>query len=234
MIRPVSFGSTYKTEIHNYTNNLTNEFSGHMKIKDMAKKNDFYFTFANNSYEDGITSTTIAPDKFDKDIESVFLSKGIKFKKLETAELLKPASIISRTVKPGSKNENMFMVTLNSDKLENLLENQKLGNICHCQNMYNQYFKEDAMNLLKSGNPIPAVTFYITPLMADSVSEYVSKFGADKLNKDSLILNFVQNSDDPNHCLYFAMKDLAMKNIPVYVNEQTYEIGAALGIWAHP
>ena len=122
------------------------------------------------------------------------------------------------------------MVTLKADKLEELLKSQD-SNYDHCKYTYENYFKDDTMDMLKSGEKIPAMKIAITENMADDVLDYIDKFGADKLNKDSLIIDFLQTVDEPNHCLYFAMKELGMNEMPVCVGYRTYDIGRKLGLF---
>ena len=61
--------------------------------------------------------------------------------------------------------------------------------------------------------------------------EYVEKFGADSLNDDSLFVDFVQMTNEPDHCMYFAMKNIGMKKIPVCVDERTRELGEKMGLF---
>ena len=44
-------------------------------------------------------------------------------------------------------------------------------------------------------------------------------------------LFFCQRTNQPDHCTYFALKDLGMDKIPVYVNKQSYEAGRILGLF---
>ena len=86
--------------------------------------------------------------------------------------------------------------------------------------------------MLKSGNDIQTSTIYITSngSQVEDTLDYISKYGADNLNKDQIIIDFAQRTSDPDHCVFFALKDAGFENIPVYVNDDTYKLANALGL----
>ena len=228
----ISFGGTFK--IRGNAQNYIREY----ELSNFCEKNDLDYVsqiedmnparsyFDIPSYD--IYTTIIAPDNKDALVETYLANQGINFKKLETKDLLNKSKIESR-IKAAPK--NMKLVKIDAEKLNKILRNQS-NNIEYCENDYNNYYKESVDLLIKSGDRIPATTLYINPTgesVADSL-DYIKKFGADRINEDQFMLMFNQSTDDPDHCMYFAMKDLGMDKIPVYVNNDTYKIGSALGL----
>lgn len=234
MISPVSFGSTYK--VYASTNNIREQLN-YSKMTNFCDEKGF-------QYESDIrpittpsmyqtpqqiyTLTTEVPDESNKDVEAFCTAKGIKFHKFENKDILKPESIYSRIQLPpiGYKK-----VLVDADKLSEFLQTQTDNNFEHCEKDYQKFFKKRTDFMLKSADRIPAPTLYILPTMGHkNALEYIRTYGSDKLNENSVITDLSQRTEDPDHCLYFAMKDLGMKQIPVYVNRDTYEIGKALGL----
>ena len=228
----VSFGSTYKI---NANNNNQNQF----KVFDFCEKNGLEYAIktdikeVNNGFRSKTiakTSTSIvAPDNKDSLVEAYLANRGIKFSKLDTKELYSKSGIKSR-IEDAPK--GMRLVTVDTKKLEKLISNQD-NNIKYCEENYNDYYKGSVDLMIKSGDKLPATTLYITPTgesTEDTVS-YIKKFGADRLNEDQLSFMFVKRTDDPDHCLYYALKNLGMDKVPVYVDKDTHSIGSALGIF---
>lgn len=229
----VSFGSTFKIKDNkqNYLNDC--------KIMDFCEKNDLEYSSKTElvkpakSYFDepiyNVSTSIIAPDNKDGFVETYLANKGINFKKLSTKDLFDKTKIESRVKEPP---KDMKLVKVDVEKLDKILQNQS-NNIEYCEENYNDYFKDSVDLMIKSGDKIPATTLHINPTgesVEDSV-DYIHKFGADRLNDDQLILMFNQSTDDPDHCMFFGMKDLGMDKVPVYVNKDTYELGSALGLF---
>lgn len=229
----VSFGSTFKIRDnkHDYVNNY--------KIMDFCEKNDLEYGSKTEiikpakNYHDvpmyTVNTTIIAPDHKDAFVESYLANKGVSFKKLSTTDLLDKTKIEER-IQDAPK--NMQLVNLDVEKLEQILQNQS-NNIEYCEDNYNNYYKDRVNSLIKSGDKIPATTLYINPA-GDSVEgsiDYINNFGTDRLNDNQFVLMFNQSTDEPDHCMFFGMKDLGMDKVPVYVNKDTYQLGHALGLF---
>jgi hypothetical protein len=45
------------------------------------------------------------------------------------------------------------------------------------------------------------------------------------------MIDFCQLYVEPDHCVYFGLRDLGMNKIPVYVDKQSYEAGKILGLF---
>ena len=86
--------------------------------------------------------------------------------------------------------------------------------------------------MLRSGDEIPATTLTIhDPSGNEDLRRYVNRFGADRLNNEQIFIDFNQKTDDPDHCVYFALRDMGIDKIPVYVDSQSYEAGSILGLF---
>lgn len=191
--------------------------------------------YLNVFHNDGTASKVIYAKgkEFDADIESILASYGVKFEKYDPNELLTPESIDKRIKKPESASRNSIIAYVNPDKLNELTKTQTQGNIDHCRNDYNDYYKKETKRILETPSSITAPTMYIIPDMAGSVDDtvkYIKRYGSENLNPDSLLIDFSQRTDEPDHCLFFAMEDAGMKEIPVCVDPETYKIGKAIGL----
>jgi len=233
MISPVSFTSTYRA---NNKDNFSHEY---LQFRQYAAERENLdgvtvgFEDKNETsypYNYSSTTTMVVPDTMDKLVEIFCRARGINVSKYKTEDLINPKTIAKR-IKPAKR--GMQKVNVNVEKLEDLIQNQK-GNFNYCENIYENenYFSRKIDYMLKNGNPIQTSTLYITPSSSvkDTVN-YINRFGANNLNEGQLFFDFNQTTDDPDHCMYFALRDLGMKNVPVYVNPDTYAIGNALGIF---
>ena len=218
----VSFGSTYKI---NHSFNLNNAVSlGDLIDKCEQDKIPYNLQYGRNS----IMTTIAAADSQDKDVETMCARLGINYKKYSTDSLMTPQAIMCRVAQPP---KGMQMVKIDADKLEKLIASQHDNNIGHCEKDYKKYYLSDTDFMLKSGDEIPASTLYINPEMGkDNMLEYIKRFGKERINPDSIYINFSQRTDKPDHCVFFAMKDRGMTEIPVYMNQDSYEVANALGI----
>jgi len=228
----VSFGSTYKID-------TTKNFQHQGDIIDFCDKNNVDYGIKTEAQErfngfrynntSKTTATILAPDSKDGLIEAYLANKGIKFDKLNTADLMKKSSINSRIQNPP---KYMKLVEVNTEKLEELLSNQDT-NIEHCKKDYDNYYKDSVENLIKSGDKLSATSLHIIPTgeSAEDTVNYVKTFGADRLNDGQLSIIFNQRTDDPDHCMYFGLKDLGFDKVPVYVDKETFEIGKALELF---
>jgi len=231
MVSNISFGSTYKVLSQNNSIDKFCEFQGYASAQDYS---DGVYTDlkvkADEKYPGRFNAafTLVAPNSMDDEIEIFCANRGINFKKLNTESLLEPQAVLER-IKEAP--EGMIKVEVDSDKLIELMENQN-QNIDYCHDVYHAYFEDDIDKMLKVGNKIPATTFYITSMGTDveDTLEYINRFGADNLNDNQLFFAFSQRTNKPDHCLFFALKEMGINNIPVYVNEDTFRIASELGI----
>ncbi len=253
MINPISFGSTYKTyitrgDVDNGIFSHPQQLIKYLNRNDIPYRRSFidpkrtptYFdpfkTDKSSQYipaiDDYATSkyTIVAPNEKDVDIETILTNHGIKFEKIDTDDILDKDVILDR-IAPAPK--DYVLATVNSDKLEKLIENQD-ANFEHCKNDYDNYFKENTDFLLKSGDKIIPQTLYIRYKDDDSTPEslenYIHRFGVNKLNPNSLSIMQQQRGDETNINIYFGLKDLGFKKIPVYMDKNSYKNAKALGL----
>ena len=227
MISAIKFGSTYKIS------SKDNGFEKLWKLQSFTHKTNLESTqikaeSTKNSTD--ISYTIIAPDETDKTIETFCANNGINFKKMTIQSLLNPQRIINRT---NPAPEGKIKTIVNYDKLKSLSKKQN-SNIEHCKDDYLQYYKKEVNSMLKSGDNITPTSVYITnndTKHTKDLIEYIKKYGADNLNDNQISIIFNQETDYPDHCMYFAMHDNGMKNIPILVNQETYLIGSALGLF---
>ncbi len=231
MISPISFGGTYIASSKNNGYSKYSNFRDYAIEKeitngvDIAYKSepDEDYQFAVNEY-----CTIVAPDSLDSEIELFCKYNGINYKKMTNEELLDPFGIENRIEGPKT---GMRIAKVNAKKLNKLIKNQTT-NLDHCKEDYNKYYRNKVDFMIKSGQSIPVTTLSITPSTGymDDVLEYIDKFGAENLNKDQLFVDFIQRTDDPDHCVYFALSKLGMKDIPIYIDGGSFKIARALGI----
>lgn len=232
MTSQVSFTGTYKVnnqdpasfaKFQNYALNKELEPNVKTSLKDeIIKRGNF------GSFDYKAEQTLIVPDYLDIDVETFCANNGISYKKYDTRNLLNPMLITSRIdyAPKGYKK-----VSVDVEKLEELIKNQN-SNLAHCQNVYDKYYSDSVDTMLRNGDSIPATTLIIRNSSGnEDLREYVDRFGAENLNNNQIFVTFNQKTDDPDHCTYFALKDMGMNKIPVYVDSQSYEAGVILGLF---
>jgi len=174
-----------------------------------------------------ITKIVSVPDEKDSNLELFCIENNIPFRKLDTAGMTKINRLKSR-IAPAPEGKTKANIDL--DKFEEVMSRQST-NFKHCKSDYENYYKDDVDYMLKSGEEIPASTLYLTSCIGSSgLENYVELYGADKLNKNTIIADFNQETDKPDHCIFEAFKDLGMKKIPVYMDDDSFEIAKTLGI----
>ena len=233
MISPVSFGSTFK--VLTGSNYPTKQQIGYDALKKYCDTR--WLPYNEKSQYDvkqqyglstfRISSTIVAPKTEDKNIEQLCKNGGVYFTKLDTAEIMKPAPIVERVDKAP---QDYTMALINAAKLEKILENQEDNNFKETKADYLDNHKKETQFMLKSGDKIPASTLHITTWYPpEDVLPQIKQTG--KVDENSIVFNFEQQSSEvPDHCMYFAMQQAGLKNIPVYLDAESYKAADALGI----
>ncbi|MBQ3641182.1 hypothetical protein II906_04550 [bacterium] len=230
MVSTVSFGSTYKVNNSNKEAfKAFSEFAGKKEKEQgvsLSLKDSMSPKYPYNYYAE---HTLIVPDEMDSEVEAYCANNGIEFRKYETKDLLNPNAIIKRISQPE---EGYRLVNINAEKLAEFANKQDT-NFEHCRSDYEEYYSDSVQNMLRNGDEFPTSTLYINPLNGlDSLCGYVSRNGnsPEKFNENQLIFTLNQQTNKPDHCVCFALKDLGIKNIPMYVNDDTYKACKLLGL----
>ena len=228
MISKISFGSKFTVDsnknsranfikFQEYT--LTRALEPDTKIK-ITTEQDNNHPECNRGY-----CMLNVPNYMDNEVENYCKINGIEFS-VQTDN-----SLMRRIIRP---NDGKRIVRINPRKLKKLI-NRHVSNIGHCERMYEKYYEDETDKIVRSGMRFPTTTLYLKYIndsgTVEDFKDYISKYGKSGLNRDSLIVDFDQRTTEPDHCIYFALRDLGVKNIPVYVNDETYEIGHALGLF---
>ena len=229
MISPISFSSTYI--VNGKNPNAFNKFLQYTSDNEKAGTVTRLYNYRDNSHEGKryIEETLIAPDYMDDDIETYCANNGISYTKLKTEDLLN-AKTINQRVKPAKNNYRL--VNIYADKLEELASNQN-SNIPYCNYEYTTQYHDKIEQMFKSGDAFPTTTLFICPKMSNKeLKKYVENFEAEKPNDEEVMIDFYQSTNEPDHCVYFGLKDLGMDKIPVYVDDSSYEAGKILGLFS--
>ena len=232
MVSQVSFAGTYKVNNQNreafakfqkYSNEQTINTDVKAGLKDEIIKKQ---GFGNFDYK--AEQTLIVPDCMDLDVETFCANNGISYKKYDTKDLLNPASITSRIAQAP---KDYMTVRVDVKKLEELAKNQS-SNLEHCKSDYNEYYQDRVDTMLKNGDEIPATTLSIySPSGNEDLKRYVDNYGSNNLNDNQIFIDFEQKTNNPDHCTYFALEDIGIDKVPVYVDATTYEAGNILGLF---
>lgn len=172
--------------------------------------------------------TLVAPDDRDNKIEAYCAARGISYSKYETKDLMQSEAIRQR-IAPAE--EGYQKVEINVDKLEKLLQKFDF-NFKHCESEYNRYYKDATEMMLRKASDVPVSTLWIIPMNSgiEGLIKYIESYGAENLNDGQISIQLSQKTDDPDQCIYFALKEMGMKKIPVYIPNEFYEVYEKLGL----
>ena len=231
MISNISFGSTYIVSNRNNSFEAFSNFQQYALDKEM--EDGVHVRFHDHMknrppYTYTAEYTMVAPDSMDYEIEKYCAYRNIEYKKLSD-NLMDIRAIQKRIAYPE---KGMRKTNVNVEKLEKLVEKQD-SNMKHCQKDYYTCYNDSVDYMLKSGERFPATTLLIQPISStkESVMEYIEAFGAQNMLDNQVFVDFLQQTSEPDHCVYFALRDMGVKNIPVYVDYDTYELGNAIGLF---
>ena len=232
MINPVSFGSTYKMSVNNHSSvkkqmhyRALTQYCEENELPYQTKVEPIFMTSTHP--EEIYTLTAVLPDKDDINFEMFCKNRGIKVEKFENENIMTPRSILKRIKNPP---KGYIKAYVDAEKISKFLEKQRDNNFKHCKHDYDMYYKNKTDFMLKSFDFITAPTLHVnSPMGTKEALEYIRKYGSKMINEDSVMVNLDQRTDDPDHCLYFAMQDAGLKQIPVYVNRTSLELGRAIG-----
>lgn len=168
------------------------------------------------------------PSSMTNDVEAFCAIKGIKFKRY-TSKAEAAADRIKEPEAPYIKTE------INAAKFKKLLDTQRATNIHHLASNYNQGEKVNVDKLL-SQDEVPATTLSIKhPVQSliyntEKTVNTLNQKGIEGLRDDQLVISFEQKTTGPDNLTYFAFLEAGLEKIPVYMDEDTYQIANAAGI----
>ena len=226
MLSAVTFGSTYKIS------SKDNSYNKLWQVQNFALENNVKNAQIKTSSGKAKTTscTIIADDNLDKAIELFCATNGINYKKIPSETLSNLNSIMGR-IEPAPK--GMTLVMLDFEKLKSLSQQQK-SNLAQCEHDYQKYYRDKIDTImLKSGDMIPATTVKIINNLGSTkeLVEQLQKNSISNLRPNQITIDVKPQTDHPDHCICFALYNKGMKNVPVYVNKSTYDIGQALGLF---
>lgn len=231
MVSNISFGSTYVVKNEGNSEIAFDKFQDFILDKEGNDKASVGFVETcapKHSPSYCCEYTAVVPSAQDSSVETFCLYHGINYSKMTNKELLSFEKIKDRIIRPKA---GMRIANINAKKLEEISKNQN-SNYDHCKKDYERYFANDVDYILKSGGSIPATSLYINTNGAsiEDTLHYIDAYGAENLNPEQLSIDFCQRTDDPDQCVYFGLRDLGMKHIPVCVDDNTYKLCEALGL----
>ena len=230
MVSNISFGSTYKVSTMPNGYDKFWDFQKFALNKEMQTGTQVRFNdkYDSKTKQYSASYTMVVPDSMDDEIETFCANRGIQFKKLNTQEIMQKGAVLLRI---SDAPKGMRKVKIDAVKLFELAKNQQ-NNFNYCEKDYYNYYMDNVDFMLKSGEEIPATTLLIHPSGSsiDDTLDYINIYGADGLNDNQLFVDFNQRTDNPDHCVFFALKNLGIKEVPMYVDNDTYKLANALGI----
>lgn len=226
-MNPVSFGSTYVVTSQNPVEKFL-KFQALAQDEESYGAKYFMQTIPVTPRSWYTKMTLLAPDDRDNEIEAYCAARGISYSKYETKDLIQPEAIRQR-IAPAKKGYQK--VEINVDKLEKLLQKFDF-NFKHCESEYNRYYKDATEMMLRKASDVPVSTLWIMPTHSgiEDLIKYIESYGAKNLNDGQISIQLSQRTDDPDQCIYFALKEMGMKKIPVYIPENSYELCEKLGL----
>ena len=88
------------------------------------------------------------------------------------------------------------------------------------------------MERIESGNPLHLPTLNIASCISsdDEAIEDLQDYGSDFITPISYYMDLDPYSKDGNENLFFALQELGMKNVPVYIDPKSYELINAMDL----
>ena len=233
-MKPVSFGSNFRAYV--LPNSDKNQRKGMLELINYCQENEIPHEL-NYSYQkktgliQGLDITTVAtinaPEEKDVDIETICANRGIKFIKKSAEDIKDIEGIKKRLKTPYTKQ----IIYVDAKRLEEIAKEQH-SNLAECREKYENGSKEIAMDRIESGNPLYLPTLNIAPCASseDEAIEDLQDYGSDFIPPVSYYIDLDRYSKDGNENLFFAMQELGMKNVPVYIEPENYELIKAMDL----
>lgn len=193
----------------------------HIKVIEKNKSsNDRFFAYY----------TIFSPDEKDAALKSYMKTNGINYEQL-SPEMVTPEGIKER-IKPAGFGHTLVYV--DSEKIEELLKIQRDSNFQQAKKDYDRLFKGKSQLVLRSREEIEPPVLYVNCNAYDgdpaTLKSYIDSFGMESLGPSMIGFWQIQEGKDRDINMYYAMKDLGMKDIPVYLDRQSLENAQMLGL----
>lgn len=223
----MSFSLNFKGNYHVRTNENSSPYSFNV-INKISKHPDFLVNteFKQESNSPTLDCEIVAPDKYDNELEGLFLQLGVKFNRSGSFN----GQIHKKMSLPEGNEKGLQMVYLDVDKFDEIKSSQLVNPVIKLK--YRDDKALDAKKDLLSGEKVQAPVFNIKSFVnggAEGFVHYVDEFGKDAIIDESLFFDFNDTELDESR-YFFAMREFGLKQIPVCVDEDTFIVGKKLGL----
>lgn len=203
---PITFKSHYRFNTSEATDDIEMRFleMENEKFQFREKPTEDIKLLVQGIYGEGFVS---ASDKYDKKIESILASRGIKFEKTPLDVMVSQDSVLSRIEqRPTDRNKDYFLLDIEPEKFDKIFsESQQYIGKFGKGGIDNRY--HDFIKYMEIGMPIYASTVVIR----------------EENNKP--VISFV----DGRH-RYSVMRDLGFDRIPISIDEESMQVAQKYGI----
>ncbi len=234
MISKISFKSTYiatlnktgKDKFYAFTNFALMNSHAYGAFSMLTDKTSTQLPFKYSS-----DCILIVPKSNNNEVEGFCKSRGIFIEKIPTENLSVSKKILEK-IKPPEQGKQIVFV--NFKKLEKLAKKQ-CSNFALCERNYKEIPNKKSLLKSRNNTPIKTSTLHIKPTRTYASSDELLNFLAKGDNKiidnETLFVYFSLEKENQDYCTYFALRDLGLKYIPIYVDKETYKIGHALKLF---
>ncbi len=218
-ISPISFGSIYNFDFK--INTVQNNFDQHWELQNYCNKNDYeYITkfYSSNKLSkdesniDEAQSFATVPDEKDVTFEAFCKQKNIDFIKYPSVDSKKILSKID------SKQGGIWLIDANL--FEHSIPIYNLKNYLNCKKNYELVYKPAFSKLLDNETKLepPVLFFNYKDNLKDSPKNQIIE------------AMFDESGEVPAYCIYFALKDSGINEIPVKLDENSARLANDWGL----
>ncbi|MBQ8848494.1 MAG: hypothetical protein IJ003_06075 [Candidatus Gastranaerophilales bacterium] len=226
----VPFKGLYRFK-YDLNSNSENSFDKSAQVDDFAYRNGFDYKigyFDKNGEKNGevvyAKGQMSCPHSKDFEVEKFLSAKGINYKKVTLTKILESA-ILPKFKMPDNLGEGYQIAMLDIQKFDELYKSQDCGNIKACEEKYQTRATKATHDIIDQ-DEITAPLLHICSYSVDEDGYIPTAAGK---NRASLIFN--GTTQEPNECLYFALRQVGLTKMPVAVDEETLAAGKELGIF---
>lgn len=174
--------------------------------------------------------TIFTPDEHDTDLKAFMRANGIKYEQLSPEMVTQEG--IKKRLKPAGAGYSLVYV--NSEKIEELLKTQRDSNFQQAKKDYDKFYKGKSQLILRSSEEIEPPVLYVNCNAYDGdpndLKNYINDYGMESLGPNMVGVWQIQQGKDRDINMYYAMQDVGMKDIPVYLDRLSIENAQILGL----